>query len=121
MFILKNIILCCIYKIKENKYMHQIMFHLNTTRVDKRETATVLLPLAFWRHATIHHCDSSQKSFFVKLRQRRLCKRVRITIWPIFGHRCSVGVGDNRDQLVHRFAKKFRQNSIGYTNQHGWF
>ena len=36
MFILKNIILCCIYKIKENKYMHQIMFHLNTTRVDKR-------------------------------------------------------------------------------------
>ena len=97
------------------------MFHLNTTRVDKRETATVLLPLAFWRHATIHHCDSSQKGFFVKLRQRRLCKRVRITIWPIFGHRCSVGVGDNRDQLVHRFAKKFRQNSIGYTNQHGWF
>ena len=38
MFILKNIILCCIYKIKENKYMHQIMFHLNTTRVDKRDT-----------------------------------------------------------------------------------
>ena len=67
MFILKNIILCCIYKIKENKYMHQIMFHLNTTRVDKRETATVLLPLAFWRHATIHHCDSSQKSFFCEI------------------------------------------------------